>query len=433
MRPMKTPLPDLVFVAGLLLTGVFSVVACSTPATEQAAGASNVTVFEGARLIAGDDAAPIENAAFIVDGSRFTQVGGTGQLQVPAGARRVDLTGKTVIPAIIDTHTHLAQTREALVNQLRGKAYYGVAAAMSLGQDSGDAPWQVRDEAIPDAARFLTAGRGITMPEPGRSEAPYWVTSEAEARKAVQELAAKQVDLVKIWVDDRDGKYKKLTPELYGAIIDEARMHGRRVTAHIFALEDAKGLLKAGVDAFAHGVRDKDVDEEFVALIKQRPNFVLVPNLPDRGVATDLSWLSETVPADELKKLQDAATNRPQVQEAFAIQARNLARLNAAGIRIALGTDGSAAWSPHAEMADMVAAGMTPAQVIVAATRNSADFLRLGDLGTVEAGKSADFVVLDANPLDDITNTRRIASVYLRGAALDRAALRARWTGRATP
>ena len=205
-----------------------------------------------------------------------------------------------------------------------------------------------------------------------------------------------------------------------------------RVTAHIFALEDAKGLLKAGVDAFAHGVRDKDIDEEFVALIKERPNVVLVPNLPDRGVATDLSWLSETVPAEELKKLQDAATNRPQAQEAFAIQARNLAKLNAAGVRIALGTDGSAAWSPHAEMADMVAAGMTPAQVIVAATRNSADFLRLADLGTVEAGKSADFVVLDANPLDDITNTRRIASVYLRGTAVDRAALSARWTGRAT-
>ena len=122
--------------------------------------------------MSGDGAAPIENAAFIVDGTRFTQVGGTGQLQVPAGARRVDLTGKTVMPAIIDTHTHLAQTREALVDQLRGKAYYGVAAVMSLGQDTGDVPFQVRDETIPDAARFRTAGRGITMPEPGRYGRP---------------------------------------------------------------------------------------------------------------------------------------------------------------------------------------------------------------------------------------------------------------------
>ena len=412
MRSMKTPSSDWSVVA-LLSIGLVSAAACSTPATEQP-GASNVTVFEGARLITGDGAAPIENAAFIVDGTSVTQVGGTGQLQVPAGARRVDLTGKTVMPAMIDTHTHLADSRDALIDQLRGKAYYGVAAAMSLGQDVGDLPFQVRGETIPGAARFLTAGRGITMPEPGRTEAPYWVTSEADARKAVQELAARKVDLVKIWVDDRDGKYRKLTPELYGAIIDEAHTHGLRVTAHIFTLEDAKGLLKAGVDAFAHGVRDRDIDDEFVALIKAHPNVVLVPNLPDRGVSTDLSWLSGTVPAGELKKLQDAATDRPQAQEAFGIQARNLARLNAAGVRIALGTDGSAAWSPHAELADMVAAGMTPAQVVVAATRNAAEFLRLDDLGTVAPGKSADFVVLDANPLDDITNTRRISAVYLR-------------------
>jgi imidazolonepropionase-like amidohydrolase len=255
------------------------------------------------------------------------------------------------------------------------------------------------------------------------------VKSEAEGRKAVQELAAKKVDLVKIWVDDRDGKYTKLTPALYGAIIDEAHRHKLRVTAHIFALEDAKGLLRAGVDAFAHGVRDKDVDDEFVSLIKKRPDVVLVPNLPDRGVATDVTWLSGTVPPAALKKMQAGAIDRPAVQQAFAIQARNLARLNKEGVRIALGTDGSAAWAHHLEMADMVAAGMTPAQVIVASTRNAADFLKLSALGTVASGKSADFIVLDANPLDDIANTRRISAVYLRGAAVDRAAARSRWAG----
>jgi imidazolonepropionase-like amidohydrolase len=242
----------------------------------------------------------------------------------------------------------------------------------------------------------------------------------------VQELAARKVDIVKIWVDDRDGKYKKLTPALYGAVIDEAHRNKLRVTAHLFTLDDAKGLLRAGVDAFAHGVRDRDIDDEFVAMMKQRPNVVLVPNLPGRGVAVDMSWLSGSVSAAELKKLQAGATDQPAAQQAFGIQARNLAKLSAAGVRIALGTDGNVPYAHHVEMADMVAAGMTPAQVIVASTKNAADLLRMTDVGTVEPGKSADFLVLDANPLDNITNTRRISAVYLRGTTVDRAAMQRR-------
>jgi imidazolonepropionase-like amidohydrolase len=291
-------------------------------------------------------------------------------------------------------------------------------------------PFEVRAETIPAAARYRTAGRGITMPEPGRSDIPHWIATQEQGRKAVQELAASNVDFVKIWVDDRDGKYQKLTPDLYGAIIDEAHRRRLRVTAHIFTLEDAKGLLRAGIDAFAHGVRDRDIDDEFVRLIKQRPEVVLVPNLPDRGVAADYGWLRGAVPDGELQKIQGEATDRPDAQKAFGIQARNLARLSKEGVRIALGTDGNIPWAPHVEMADMVAAGMTPMQVIVAATRNGADLLRLADAGTVEAGKSADFLVLDANPAQDITNSRRVAAVYLRGSQVDRASLRARGSAR---
>jgi imidazolonepropionase-like amidohydrolase len=416
--------------AATVLAGLLLVLPQPAPVVAQAP-AAGVTLFEGARLIVGDTSAPIENSAFLVDGTRFTQVGRAGQVQAPAGARRVDLRGKTVMPAIVDAHTHLSTNREMLIDQLQRKAYFGVGAAISLGQDNTDVAFQVRAETIPNAARFRTAGRGITRPEPGRTEAPYWISTAAEGRKAIQELAARKVDLVKLWVDDRNGQYMKLTPDLYGPIIEEAHKNGLRVTAHIFTLEDAKGLLRAGIDAFAHGVRDKDVDDEFMMLIKQRPAFVVVPNLPDRGVATDLSWLADSISAAEVKTLQAAATDRPAAQQTFGIQARNLAKLNAAGVRIALGTDGNVAWAHHLEMEDMVAAGMTPAQVITAATRNAAELLRITDAGTIASGKSADFIVLDANPLEDIKNTRRISNVYLRGAAVDRAAVRARLMGTA--
>ncbi|HLK48379.1 MAG TPA: amidohydrolase family protein [Bryobacteraceae bacterium] len=387
------------------------------------------TVYEGARLITGDGSAPITDSAFLVENGRFTAVGRKGQIKLPAGAAHVDLTGKTVMPAIVDAHKHLSVKRDELVDQLQHLAYYGIGAAMSLGQDTGDAAFQVRAETIPNAARLHTAGRGITAPEPGRTQAPYWVKTEAEARKAVQEDAAKKVDIIKIWVDDRDHTVTKLSPELYRAVIDEAHKHHLRTIAHIYYLDDAKGVLRAGIDAFAHSVRDKDIDDEFLQMMKAKPGIIVDPNLPDRGVRVDRTWLRDGMPAAEFQKIQAESKNDPKAQQFFGIQSRNLAKLNANGIKIALGTDGPIPWAAHEEMADMVASGMTPAQVIVASTRNSAELMGLADAGTVAARQSADFLVLDANPLDDITNTRRINAVYLRGAKLDRAALRAKWVG----
>src|SRR6476661_4840078 len=208
----------------IIPASLFSIASVVVEAQRPAA----VTVYEGARLITGDGSAPIADSAFLVENGRFTTVGRKGQIQVPAGAARVDLTGKTVMPAIIDAHKHLAVTRDALVDQLQHLAYYGIGGAMSLGQDTGDVAYQVRAETIPNAAQFRTAGRGLTGPEPGRTAAPYWVTTEAEARKDVQELAAKKVDLVKIWIDDRDHMVTKLSPPLYAAAIDEAHKHNLR-------------------------------------------------------------------------------------------------------------------------------------------------------------------------------------------------------------
>ncbi len=392
----------------------------STPAADAPAAGAGVTAFTGARLIVGDGTV-IENATFTVGpDNRFGVVGATAAVTVPAGATSVDLAGLTVMPAIIDTHTHLSRDRASLFADLKHRAYFGVGAAMSLGQDNTEDAYAMRRESIPGHALYRTAGRGITSPEPGRSDIPYWVTTAEEARAGVREQAARGVDIVKVWVDDRNGQYEKLSPELYGAAIEEAHANGLRATAHLYYLDDAKELVRRGIDAFAHGVRDRDVDDELVAMLKAKPDFVLVPNLPDRGVAQDLSWLAASLPADQVAQLQNAATDRPEAQAFFAIQARNLERLSREGVKIALGTDGNVPWGPHLEMADMVAAGMTPAQVIVAATQNGAELLGLYDAGTVTSGKSADFIVLEANPLDDIANTRRIRDVYLRGHRVDR-------------
>lgn len=407
----------IVVLAPLVIT-VIALGACGKPSQPTPSAQSNAVLFEGARLITGDGSA-IENGAFVVADGRFAAVGAAGQVAAPAGAKRVDLSGKTVIPALVDAHTHLSTTRDALITDLQRRAYYGVGAALSLGSDDDKAPLQVRKETIPGAARYFSAGLGITAPEPGRRQV-HWVTTEAAAREAVRTEAARKVGIVKIWVDDRDGKYEKLSPALYRAVIDEAHQHGIKVAAHIFELEDAKELLRAGIDIFAHGVRDRDIDDEFVALIKTRPNVVLIPNLPNRGVATDLSWLAESLPAEELAKLQENTKDDPKAQATFGIQARNLARLAREGVTIAFGTDGNTPWAPHVELEDVVAAGLSPGDAIVAATRNSAAVIGLADAGTIGPGKSADFLVLEGNPLEDIKHTRQIASVYLRGDSVNR-------------
>jgi imidazolonepropionase-like amidohydrolase len=424
--------------------------ACGPPAADPASPGPAVVLFEGARLVAGDGRPPIEDAAFLVEGESFTRVGARGEVTVPPGARVIDLGGKTVMPALIDAHSHLGYTnartantaaaeytRENLIDHLRRYAWYGIAATLSLGLDRDELPYALRAEPVADAALFLTAGRGIAMPDAGPNaaywrDAAYGVTSEDEARAAVRELAGRQVDIVKIWVDDRNGTVTPLPPELYRPLIEEAHTLGLRIVAHVFYLADAKALLRAGVDGFAHGIRDLEVDDEILALLAERPGTFVIPNLPDTPPATaDLPWLAETLLPSRIEDLRQAASASPPRPGLFQPQARSLVRLAAAGVRIGFGTDAGVGapygWSAHAELADMVAAGMTPAAAIVAATRTSADIVGLDRHGTIAPGMSADFIVLDANPLDDITNTRRIDQVYLRGDRVDREALSAAW------
>jgi len=415
---------------------------------------SPAIVFEGARVIAGDGRAPLENAAFVVENGRFTQVGAAASVQAPPGARRVDLRGKTVMPAIVDAHVHLGYrrgatftgdnyTRDNLLDELDRFSYFGIAAVLEAGTGRGLLPFQVRAREHPHT-RYLTAGRGFAMPNAGPGvpmrDAPYGVTTEAEARRDVQELAASRPDMIKIWVDDRGGTVEKLKPNLYRAIIDEAHTRGLRVMAHIAALDDAKDLLRAGVDGFGHVVRDRDVDQELIAMLRERPNVFFLETLWGERNAiygAKPAWLDEpivrsTLSPGELRTLADGFSG--EHTDSAQRLLRNVAALNHAGVRLGLGTDtggvtggGYFGLASLVELELLVKAGLTALQAIAAATRTSAGILGLDSLGAIDTGKSASFVVLDANPLDDIANARKISSVYLDGAEIDRAALRAKW------
>jgi imidazolonepropionase-like amidohydrolase len=445
-------------IAVLILAAIW----LTPPASAQTA------LFEGARVIPGDGSAAIENAAIAVENGIITRVGRKGEVTAPSGASRIDLSGKTVMPAIVSTHVHPGfqrgltysaanYTRDTILNDLNKELYFGISTAMSLGVEKGDVMFQMRaDQAAGKlgGAKLMLAGRGIGAPNAGPGAAAYAgiayeVTTEAEIRRAVQEQAAKRVDAIKIWVDDRGGRAPKLPTALSLAAIDEGHKAGLKVIAHIFYHDDAMELAAAGINGFAHLVRDKEMNDALIALMLKN-NVYQMPNIatPERGIhATTPPWLDEPALAGLLRDTESPEViarvrasyvgRDPAVAErnrrGYEILQKSLARLNSAGVRIVLGSDTGLedhffGFAEHKELQLMVEAGMTPMQVIVAATSRAAEFLALPDRGTLAAGKRADLLVLDASPLDDIRNTRRIAKLYLAGAEIDRAAIKASLT-----
>jgi imidazolonepropionase-like amidohydrolase len=393
------------------------------------------TAFTGATLF--DGRGVVENAVLLVRDGKVVAVGPAADVAVPAGAKQVDLSGRFITPGLVLGHGHLGgskgletgpavYTDENLRAQLTLYARYGVTTVMSLG---GDGPEAIRlrdaqDTPDLDRARLFLAGKIIDADTP------------EGARQMVDDDAALGVNIIKIRVDDNLGKTKKMTPAVYQAVIDQAHKHNLPVAVHLYYLDDAKAVLKAGADFIAHSVRDKEVDQELIDLLKER-NVCLCPTLV-REVST---YVYESVPeffsdpfflreADPqvLEQLKDPAKQAAlqkskaaqQYKKALEVATANLKKLSDAGVRIAFGTDtGPPArfqgYFEHMELQLMAKAGLTPEQIFRSATSDVASCLKLPGVGTLAAGKWADFDVFAKNPLQDVANSESLESVWIAG------------------
>jgi imidazolonepropionase-like amidohydrolase len=416
-------------------------------------------VFRGARVIVGDGRV-IDDAALVLRDGLLMEVGRNRDVAAPADAVVMDVRGKSIMPAIVNAHSHLGWeaytswgsrnfTRENLIDHLYRHAYYGVGTVISTASDreSIGLPVQLDQKLGRNDPGWWGAGDGFYEP-----------ATPEDARNAVRAEAGKGIQVFKIWVDARDlqrGARVKLSEEIYRAAIDEAVVHDMKVLAHAPDVRDHKLLLRAGVRRLIHG--PSEIDDEWIGLMRDRDAY-LIPttqsSFRDPKFYED-PFFREHVSAAVLSRLADPrnlgpigappppagpSVPPPASREAADQRARQrFTRMVDAGIQLILGAD--VGWGPtathvgsffgyaeHLELEAFVRLGMTPAQAIIAGTSRPAEAFGLHDVGSLEAGKAADFLVLDADPLDDIRNTRRIARVYLRGIELDRAALRAKWT-----
>lgn len=416
-------------------------------------------VIEGASLWDGTGAPRVPDAVLVIDGDRIVAAGPAAEVDVPAGAAVVDATGLTLVPGLINGHGHVGMTRglveaqenytpQNIQDTLVQYARYGVTAVFSLGTDM-DPMREFRGpaggEEAPRATVF-SAGQGFTSPGGYPASlaqlngVPNEVGTPEEARAQVGAMVDWGVDLVKIWVDDHFGRYDKIPPEVTAAIVDEAHAQGLPVYAHVFYLDDAKALVRAGIDGFAHNVRDQEVDQELIDLMLENQTFVMATLSREESTSMyasppaflDDPFFTRWADAGVIAQIKDPAYGaavlaNPDYQnhvDQFEMARINLARLHQAGVDVVFGTDTGppgrfGGYFEHRELELMVEVGIPPAEALEIATRRTAEILGIGaDFGTLEPGKRADFILLESNPLDDIRNTRTIAGVWIGGQVL---------------
>ena len=418
---------------------------------------NQVVVLTGARLIDGSGRPAVENSTLVIEGDKIGTVGPSSD-KYPTEALVIDCSGKTIIPGLISDHSHIGvvdgtsvkpenYNRENILRQLKQYEAYGVTTVTALGLN---APlfYQLRadqHEGRSPGADVFGADCGIGAPSgappaallPVGKDQLYRPETPDEARAEVREMAARHTDLIKIWVDPLLDTAPTMKPEIYQAVIEEAHRLGLRVAAHIYYLQNAKDVLRAGVDIIAHGVRDKPVDPEFIDEMKSRSAFYIATIGLDETsyiYAEQPDWMKSTFFQSALQpalraQLSDLGyLNRMRTNPRLAIfkkavgtNKENLKVLFDSGVKIGFGTDSGAiplripGWAEHRELQLMVESGLTPMQALECATGNAAALLKLTDRGVLEPGKLADFVILTANPLDDISNTEKIAAVWHRG------------------
>jgi imidazolonepropionase-like amidohydrolase len=417
---------------------------------------AEVKVIKNFTLIDGAGGPPLANAAMIVNDGRIQWTGPAAQLKPPAGAEVIDLSGRFVMPGLINLHGHVGNvvgltqdakffTRENIQKNLRTYASYGVTTVLSMGTEQNSI-FPIRDEqrsGRPTMTRIYTAGRGFAFKGgygglPGVTFAP---TSTAEIPSEVAELASQKVDIVKIWVDDHMGHMKKMPFPISKAIIDAARQHNLHVAAHVFYLQDAQQLTDAGVYGLAHSVRDQPVSQALIDSMKKHGTWQMAATL-SRELSTFVyakpapflndPFFTRSVAPDVLAKLKSPEYQKSiAADEDFARYApiletakKNFKKLVDSGVKYGFGTDTGPpgrfpGYFEHLELQLEVEAGLTPQQAILGATRNAAEFLgSSNDLGTLQKGRWADLIVLRNNPLADIKNTRAIEAVWIAGRAI---------------
>jgi imidazolonepropionase-like amidohydrolase len=392
--------------------------------------AAQVTVLHNATLIDGSGAPPQAGVTVVIENGRIRDLG--PGVAAPAGATVVDLTGKFVVPGIINGHGHVGPAPRD--RQLRQYALYGVTTTTSMAADPDDIVAYKARQAAGDlrGARILTVKYRFTTL---RGNGDDYKTPEA-ARAHVDEIVGKGADFVKVWLDAQGGRVPKLSREYVSAVLDQARKHGKLTMAHIVELADARMAVDEGVNMIVHNVRDQDIPADFLATLKARNVSVTSTLAREEGMfragggATDNPFFTRGLTPEqraELEKKLAALANdpaRPQNIKSFEQDKVNVKKLVDAGIRFGFGTDSGGAserffvqgYFEHRQMELLREAGLTPMQIIQTFSKNNAEMFGIDkDFGTLAKGKAADLLVLGRNPLDDISNMRTMEAVYLGG------------------